>query len=116
MKRRLFTNEEIKILELNPFILKVKYKRELEYDPVFKLWCVIMKFERPDLSAKEIFDKAKFNTTILNDSLPRRRINEWSKKYNKFGVAYFLPIESAYEINNSIRNDIKNFLDDLGIK
>ena len=32
MKVRLYTDNEIKILEQNIFVRKVKYKREIEYD------------------------------------------------------------------------------------
>ncbi len=116
MKNRIYTKEEIKILELNPFVLKIKYKREIEYDPVFKLWCIVLKKERPDLSAKEIFELGKFKTDLLSDELPRRRISEWNKKYNRFGVNYFLPIDGAYEINELIRKDIDDYLKGLGVK
>lgn len=116
MKTRLFTTVEIKKLELNPFVIKIKYKREIEYDPIFKLWTVIQKKERPDLSSKEIFELAKFDTSLLSEELPRRRISHWTKKYNKFGIDYFLPTNNAYEINETIREDIKKFLDSLGIK
>lgn len=115
MKRRIYTKEEIKLLELNPFIKSVKYYRELEYDPLFKLWVIVKRLEHPELTSKEIFELAKINTKILNHNLPRRRINEWLKNYNKFGIKYFLPEDEVYYLASHHRNDIKRYLKDRGI-
>ena len=74
MKRRIYTDEEIKILKSNIFITDINYKRELVYDPIFKLWTIFMRLECPELTAKEIFERAGINTTILHPDLPRKRI------------------------------------------
>ena len=66
MKVRLYTDNEIKILEQNIFVRKVKYKREIEYDPLFKLWAIMMRFKFPELSAREIFSRAGFDVNILH--------------------------------------------------
>lgn len=96
MKARIYTEKEINTLENNVFIKKVKYKRELEYFPVFKLWCILMKIENPDLSAREIFERGGLDINILHHKLPRSRIKEWMDNYKKYGIAYFLPEDNSY--------------------
>ena len=96
MKARIYTEKEINTLENNVFIKKVKYKRELEYFPVFKLWCILMKIENPDLSAREIFERGGLDINILHHKLPRNRIKEWMDNYKKYGIAYFLPEDKSY--------------------
>ena len=54
MKVRLYTDEEINKLNNSIFVRSVKYKREIEYDPLFKLWTIVMKHDLPELSAREI--------------------------------------------------------------
>lgn len=90
MKAHVYTDEEIKILKQNKYVLNVKYKREIEYDPLFKLWTILMRLERPELSAKEIFALGGFNTDILSNDLPHKRIRYWYLKYRKYGADYFL--------------------------
>lgn len=103
MKVRLYTNEEIKTLEQNMFVRSIKYKREIEYDPLFKLWCIVMKYDKPDLSAREIFSRGGFDVNILNKSLPRRRINDWMYNYKKFGIRYFFPEDEYYQSITTIK-------------
>ena len=91
MKLRYYTDKELDILNNNMFVLSVRYKREIEYDVVFKLWCVMMRLKNPELTGKQIFERAGFDINILHDSLPYRRIGEWVKNYRKFGLSYFLP-------------------------
>lgn len=105
MKVRIYTDKELEILNENIFIEKINYKREIVYDPVFKLWTIMMRLERPDLSAKEIFALAGFDTNILSPKIPRDRIKEWKEKYKKYGVRYFLPITDSY---SSLEKDITN--------
>lgn len=97
MKVRLYTGNEIKILEQNIFVRKVKYKREIEYDPLFKLWVIMMRFKFPELSAREIFSRAGFDVNILHPKLPQRRIKDWVDNYKKFGIRYFLPEDEYYQ-------------------
>ena len=97
MKVRLYTDNEIKILEQNIFVRKVKYKREIEYDPLFKLWVIMMRFKFPELSAREIFSRAGFDVNILHRKLPQRRIKDWVDNYKKFGIRYFLPENERYK-------------------
>ena len=96
MKTRIYTKEELEILKQNIFVLDVKYKREIVYDPIFKLWTIMMRLEHPELIAREIFKLGGFDVTILHSKLPQRRIREWLTNYQKFGVAYFLPVNTSY--------------------
>ena len=85
MKVRVYTNEEISILRKNIFVRDVKYKREISYDPVFKLWCIMMRLDFPELSAREIFARGGFDINILHKKLPQRRIKDWLDNYRKIG-------------------------------
>ena len=91
MKIRYYTDEEIKILSKNIFVNKINYKRVIEYDVVFKLWCVMMKLDMPELTGKQIFKRAGFDVSILHNDLPHRRINSWLANYKKYGIKYFVP-------------------------
>lgn len=106
MKRRIYTDEEIKILKSNIFITDINYKRELVYDPIFKLWTIFMRLECPELTAKEIFERAGINTTILHPDLPRKRIKFWIYNYKKFGVKYFIPVDEPYTLNDKFKKQI----------
>lgn len=96
MKLRYYTDNEIAELKQNMFINNIRYKRQIEYDVVFKLWCIMMRLEFPELTGKDIFRRAGINTDILHDNLPYRRIGEWVKNYKKFGISYFLPELEPY--------------------
>lgn len=90
MKARVLTSEEITMLLENPFVIKVKYKREIEYDLYFKLWCALQRKFFEERTAREIFELAGFNTKILNDRLPQARVKMWNSRFNQFGVRYFI--------------------------
>jgi hypothetical protein len=116
MKVRIYTNDEIKILKQNIFIRDIRYCRELVYDPIFKLWTIMMRLDCPELSAREIFARAGIDINIVNKRLPQRRIKEWFDNYYNFGIAYFLPEECHYftigkekEMCNAV-DDFKNKL------
>ena len=106
MKRRIYTDEEIKILKSNIFITDINYKRELVYDPIFKLWTIFMRLECPELTAKEIFERAGINTTILHPDLPRKRIKFGIYSYKKFGVKCFIPVDEPYTVNDKFKKQI----------
>ena len=106
MKARIYTNEELEILKKNMFVKEVRFKREIIYDPVFKLWSIMMRLYEPQLSAKEIFSRAGFDTTILSDRIPIDRIREWLNRYMKYGVKYFIPKNESYSsIERKVFND-----------
>lgn len=114
MKLRYYTDEEIASLKSNMFVKNVLHKRTIEYDVVFKLWCIMMRFQFPEYTGKDIFSRAGFDINILNDSLPQKRIGEWVKNYKKFGIKYFLPEMEHY---HSLKKDSKvNEIDYVKIK
>ena len=96
MKVRIFTEEEKEKLENNIYVIKVQHNRTIIYDPVFKLWCIMMRLYYPELSAKEIFKAGKFDTNMLNDRTPQERIRQWLNNFYKFGIKYFIPEDKAY--------------------
>ena len=109
MKIRYYTDKELELLTKNMFVKEVHLKRTIEYDVVFKLWCIMMRLEFPELTGKDIFLKAGFDVDMLHDNLPYRRIADWVKNYNKFGLNYFLPDLEPYhslEIKNVKKEDI----------
>jgi len=112
MKVRLYTDEEMKILKQNIFIRDIKYQREIVYDPIFKLWTIMMRLDCPELSAREIFERAGIDSTILHKNLPQRRIKEWYDNYYRFGLAYFLPEQSHYFTIRK-KKKISNTIDDF---
>ena len=97
MKVRLYTDNEIEKLKQCIFIRNIKYKREIEYDPIFKLWTIMMRYDMPELSAREIFARGGFDINILHKKLPQRRIKDWVDNYKKFGIRYFLPEDEYYQ-------------------
>lgn len=60
MKVHLYTDDEIAKLKQSVFVRNVKYKRELEYEPLFKLWTIVLKHDFPELTAREIFARGGF--------------------------------------------------------
>ena len=97
MKVHLYTDEEINKLNNSIFVRSVKYKREIEYDPLFKLWTIVIKHDLPELSAREIFARGGIDINIIHKKLPQRRIKEWMDNYKKFGIRYFLPEDEYYQ-------------------
>ena len=116
MRKRIYTDKEIEKLKQNPFILDIKYKREICYDPIFKLWSVLMKKQHHELSAKDIFLIAKFDMNILHYKLPQRRILDWTSNFNKFGIWYFISqdcyssFEKQYDSKEEFRKWINNYI------
>ncbi len=114
MKARIYTDEEIEILKKCYFINDVLYKRELVYDPVFKLWTIFMRFECPNLSAREIFDVAGIEVDILNKDIPKDRIHDWMYAYKRYGVKYFFSPNEAYTITDEFKKQLlENILKEL---
>lgn len=110
MKRRIYTDDEVKILKQNIFIDDVLYKKQIVYDPVFKIWTIFMRLECPELTAREIFERADINTMILHKDLPRKRIREWLDNYKKFGIKYFIPVDEPYTISDKFKEKLLNVI------
>ena len=109
MKIRYYTDKELELLTKNMFVKEVHLKRTIEYDVVFKLWCIMMRLEFPELTGKDIFLKAGFDVDMLHDNLPYRRIADWVKNYKRFGLNYFLPDLEPYhslDVKNVKKDDL----------
>ena len=89
-KIRIYNDFEIKKLLSNKNVKTIRNCSQIIYQDEFKLWAVTKKLNYPYLTAKQIFQLAGFDTNMLSDSIPRRRINEWTKLYKKYGKEYFL--------------------------
>ena len=96
MKLRYYNDSELEKLNNNIFVKEVHFKRRIEYDTLFKLWCIMMRIDCPELTGKQIFERAGFDTSFLHTNLPYRRIGEWYDNYKKFGLNYFLPELEPY--------------------
>ena len=105
MKLRYYTDKELKILNDNIFVKEVRYKREIVYDPIFKLWCIMMRLDLPELTGKQIFERGGFDTIILHDNLPYRRIATWLNNYKKYGIHYFLQEDEPYCTKKVIKKE-----------
>lgn len=110
MKRRMYSEEEIDLLKKCKFVLCVKYGTQIEYDPIFKVWCIMMKFECPELTAKEIFERAGMNTTILHKTTPRKRIADWIYAYKRYGIEYFLKGNEPYTLTDNFKRQLYELL------
>ena len=115
-----YTIKEIKKLKNNIYIRDVKYGREIEYEPAFKLWAVYMRLSHPELSARDIFQIAGFDMDIINNKIPKRNVHNWCELYIKFGVDYFIDLMdySIYDmylikLSNNILNEISKYDDVL---
>lgn len=112
MKKRMYSEEEMELLKKCKFVLSIKYGTQIEYDPLFKIWCIMMKLDKPELTAREIFERGGMNIDILHKTLPRRRISEWMYNYGKFGIDYFLPKDEPYTITDEFKKQLYKILKD----
>ena len=94
--QRVFTDYEIEQLLKNENILGIRYQCEIIYSGNFKLWAVQEKLKYPNKTARQIFEEANFDMSILDERTPQRRLNFWVKKYKKFGAEYFYNLENKY--------------------
>ena len=83
MSNRRYTDNEIKILNNNPNVIKVKYKKQIDYKESFKKWAVVQSITHPDMSAIEIFELAGFDRKIVSPVAASSRIRNWKGKYIK---------------------------------
>lgn len=102
MKSKIYTKLEIKYLKKNPFVVDVKCNRFIEYEPIFKLWCVLQRKYYPEKICRELFEYAGFNVNIMNKKLPQARIKSWEDLYIRYGLSYFLDSNNFAMLNNDI--------------
>lgn len=88
-KIRVYNDDEIKILLNNSNVEKIINKSQIVYKNEFKLWAVLEKINHAEKTARQIFEIGGFDTSILDDRTPQRRLCSWVKKYKLFGEDYF---------------------------
>ena len=111
-KKRIYTNYEINELKKCKFVENIKYGNHIEYNPLFNLWCVMMRIEKQELSAREIFERGGMNIDILSRDLPRKRIKEWVYNYERYGAEYFLSQKDFYTISDKFEQQLYKILED----
>lgn len=94
MKSKIYTDLEIVNLEKSPFVLEVRNKRFIHYDPLFKLWTILQRKKYPERTCRELFEYAGFNTKLMNPKLPQTRIKSWENLFYRYGVDYFVSDKS----------------------
>lgn len=97
MKSKIYSDLEVESLEKSPFVLEVRRKRFIHYDPLFKLWTILQRKKYPEKTCRELFEYAGFNTKLMNPKLPQTRIKSWENLYYRFGMDYFVS-EKTYAI------------------
>lgn len=88
-KIRVYNEEEIKKLLINPNVERIRNNSQIVYKSSFKLWAVKEKLSDISKTAREIFVTGGFDMNILDDRTPQKRLCSWVKKYKKFGEDYF---------------------------
>ena len=97
MKSKIYADLEVESLEKSPFVLEVRRKRFIHYDPLFKLWTILQRKKYPEKYCRELFEYAGFNTKLMNPKLPQTRIKSWENLYYRYGMDYFVS-EKTYAI------------------
>lgn len=117
MKSKIYTKSEIVSLKKNPFVVDVKCNRFIEYESIFKLWCVLQKKYYPEKTCKELFEYAGFNVNIMNKKLPQARIKSWNDLYLRYGVRYFFETKNYIKFKelDLLKNKKKLIIDELNL-
>lgn len=97
MKSKIYSDLEVANLEKSPFVLEVRKKRFISYDPLFKLWTILQRKKYPEKTCRELFEYAGFNTKVMNPKLPQTRIKSWENLYFRYGMDYFIS-DKTYSI------------------
>jgi hypothetical protein len=96
---RYYTEEEQRILMMNPFVLFIKDNKAIEYDPAFQLWCIFTKKTHPERSCRSMFEECKFDMSVLSKRLPQERVKRWEERFNIYGPDWYL---NEYEFARNI--------------
>lgn len=114
MSNRKYTDSEIKILNNNPNVVMVKYKKQIEYKDNFKRWAVVQSITHPDMSAIEIFELAGFDRKIIKPISASSRIRNWKGKYIKSkDICIITKTDKKDEIKKDNNNDILSKIEEL---
>lgn len=82
LKRVVFTEEQIRMLEANPNVLRVT-ESAITYTPAFKLAAIqaYMQGQTPS----EIFIQAGFNLDVIGHQKPKHSLKRWRDTFNQYG-------------------------------
>lgn len=116
MKHKIYTTKEMEELKNSPFVLFVRKRRFIEYDPYFKLWAVYQRYNHPEKTASEIFKEAGFPIKLMSNKLPQARIRSWELLYLRYGVEYFITqsnyivLDEEYYLWNKNKNKTSDII------
>ena len=88
MSKRIYSEEEIKLLSANPNIIRCSNK-SVTYRKEFKIKAVLDYYQQ-GLSPKTIFKKAGFDLNILGADKPKACLKLWKKIYKSRGQSGLL--------------------------
>lgn len=109
-KIRIYNNDEIRKLNINPNVVRVKSGKQIVYKNEFKLWAVKERIANPFKTARQIFVEGGFDMNILDDQTPQKRLCSWVKKYRRYGEDYFKNKYTYQTISSNNLNMEINFL------
>lgn len=83
MSKRIFSEEELKVLRSNPNVAKCSNK-SITFSREFKLNAVKAYYEQGH-SANSIFKQAGFDLNVIGKTTPKFRMRDWKKIYKTKG-------------------------------
>lgn len=83
MSKRIFSEEQLKVLHANPNIAKCSEK-SITFSRQFKLHAVKAYYEQGQ-SANSIFKQAGFDLNVIGKATPKFRMRDWKKIYKTKG-------------------------------
>lgn len=84
MSKRIFSEEELKVLRNNPNVAGCSSK-SVTFSKDFKVKAVKSYYEQGQ-SANSIFRQAGFDLTVIGRTTPKFRLRDWKKIYKTKGV------------------------------
>ncbi|WP_438449507.1 helix-turn-helix domain-containing protein, partial [Gorillibacterium sp. sgz5001074] len=82
LKRIVFTEEQIRMLEANPNVQKVS-ESTITYNPAFKLEA--LEAYRAGQTPSEIFIRAGFDLDVIGHTKPKKSVKRWRETYQLYG-------------------------------
>lgn len=97
-----YTDNQIKKIKENKYIIGINNNGNLIYSPVFKLWAVKQRINYPYLTVRAIFEMAGFDFDVISLDNARRLLRDWEKVFYTKGLEYFY--EEIEKYNQKIDN------------
>ncbi len=82
LKRVVFTEEQMRILEANPNVLRVT-ESAITYTPAFKL--AALQAYMLGQTPSEVFIQAGFNLDVIGHQKPKHSLKRWRDTFNQYG-------------------------------